>query len=231
MMQTATGDVGQRPLLNVAGRVPRTEAEGPGWRYALWVQGCPFRCPGCCNPHMLDEREVVELVEPEALAAEVLAVPEIEGLTCIGGEPFRQAAGLAEVARRVRAEGLSVMVFTGYTIERLRRAQREDFDAFLAQIDLLVDGPYVEKLHVDDRRWIGSSNQRVHFLTERYAHMKPEQGGWDGGANTIEIRLENGQISFNGFPHQSIVRLSRSRTDEEIAEATSPRREAEEKGA
>src|SRR6202008_400270 len=39
--------------LNVAQIVPYTEAEGPGRRFALWFQGCPLRCPGCCNPEML----------------------------------------------------------------------------------------------------------------------------------------------------------------------------------
>ena len=41
------------PVLSVAQIVPCTEAEGPGRRFALWFQGCPLRCPGCCNPEML----------------------------------------------------------------------------------------------------------------------------------------------------------------------------------
>src|ERR1051325_4163119 len=40
-------------ILNVAQIVPVTDAEGPGRRFALWFQGCPLRCPGCCNPEML----------------------------------------------------------------------------------------------------------------------------------------------------------------------------------
>ena len=40
-------------FLRVAQLVPCTEAEGPGRRFALWFQGCPLRCPGCCNPEML----------------------------------------------------------------------------------------------------------------------------------------------------------------------------------
>src|SRR5947208_855180 len=40
-------------VLSVAQVVPCTEAEGPGRRFALWFQGCPLRCPGCCNPEML----------------------------------------------------------------------------------------------------------------------------------------------------------------------------------
>jgi anaerobic ribonucleoside-triphosphate reductase activating protein len=194
-------------VLNVANRVRWTEAEGPGARYALWVQGCPLRCPGCCNPHMLEDREE-SLVGWEEVADDILSSPGIEGVTFIGGEPFWQAGALAKVAERVREAGLSVMVFTGQTIERLRRAGREDYDAFLGQIDLLIDGPFVEKLLVNDRRWIGSSNQRVHFLTDRYVGMKDERGAWDAGANTIELRMVGNEVTINGFPDADIVALS-----------------------
>jgi anaerobic ribonucleoside-triphosphate reductase activating protein len=49
---SATRDESTRTL-RVAQVVPCTEAEGPGRRFALWFQGCPLRCPGCCNPEML----------------------------------------------------------------------------------------------------------------------------------------------------------------------------------
>ena len=195
--------------LNMASWVDSTQAEGPGARFALWVQGCPLRCSGCCNPHMLEDREDT-LVPVDEIIERIVSVEGIEGLTCIGGEPFWQAGALAKVARAVRARGLSVMVFTGQTLERIRRSDDPDWAAFLAQIDLLVDGPYVQSKHVDDRRWIGSSNQRAHFLTQRYEHLREEMGGWDRGSNTIEIRMSGGEVTINGFPHESIVELSRA---------------------
>jgi len=195
--------------LNVAARVPETEAEGPGRRYALWVQGCPLRCKGCCNPHMLEDR-LATLTPTQEIIDEILATPGIEGITLIGGEPFWQAKALTEVARQVREAGLSVMVFTGMTLVYIKRQERQDWDAFLEQIDLLVDGPYIQSKHVDNRRWIGSSNQKTHFLTDRYAHMTDEEEGWDGAPNTIELRMVNGQITINGFPDESIVELSRA---------------------
>src|SRR5438270_1460276 len=104
-------------LLRVAQVVPCTEAEGPGRRFALWFQGCPLRCPGCCNPEMLpfeggQERTVAEVVaEVEAAAAE----HGVEGVTLLGGEPLAHAAGAAALARAVRQRGLTVMIFSGYT--------------------------------------------------------------------------------------------------------------------
>src|SRR5262245_54990250 len=56
------------PLLNVGLIVPRTEAEGPGVRFALWVQGCPLRCPGCCNPEMLEDKPATSLRASDVVA-------------------------------------------------------------------------------------------------------------------------------------------------------------------
>src|SRR5690606_38213583 len=105
----------------------------------------------------------------------------------LGGEPFAQAEALADVARRVREQaGLSAMVFTGYTLEQLRAAQRPDWDALLGATDLLVDGLYVREQFETRRRWIGSANQRAHFLTDRYARLADDRDGWPREGNTIE---------------------------------------------
>ena len=196
-------DAGQ--LLNVASIVHHTEAEGPGVRLALWVQGCPLRCPSCCNPHML-AFEPKQLRTVRDVVQEVLAIEGIEGITLLGGEPFSQARSLATLCQEVRAAGLSVMAFTGKTLQAIQRAQHEDWDALLAQIDLLVDGPYLQKQHSTKRRWIGSDNQQIHFLTPRYEHLSASQEGWEQEGNTLEIRLVNGQIFINGFPHEDITR-------------------------
>src|SRR5262245_2475799 len=89
--------------LNVAQIVPRTEAEGPGHRYAIWVQGCPFRCKGCCNPEML----VFEQKQSMSVGSivEDMLRHDVEGVSFLGGEPISQAASFAELAERVRAHG------------------------------------------------------------------------------------------------------------------------------
>ncbi|NCA71503.1 MAG: 4Fe-4S cluster-binding domain-containing protein, partial [Sphingobacteriia bacterium] len=40
-------------VLRLYSRIPRTRSLGPGLRFALWVQGCPLRCPGCMTPDAL----------------------------------------------------------------------------------------------------------------------------------------------------------------------------------
>lgn len=199
-----------KTLLDIAAIVPVTEAEGPGKRFAIWVQGCPFRCPGCCNPQYLPySREPSQRTTVENLVNKIAKVKvKIEGVTFIGGEPFSQAQGLTEVAAASTLQGLSVMVFTGYTFQELNDANHPEFaerQALLTHTDLLVDGRYQRENHETTRRWIGSSNQKIYFLTDRYRHLAER---WPTEGNTIEIRLVNGELTINGFPHTEITRLS-----------------------
>src|SRR5437899_1012158 len=157
-------------LLPVAQIVPCTEAEGPGVRFAVWFQGCPLRCPGCCNPEMLPFEGGTRMTIAEVLARidQAHRDHDVEGITLMGGEPLAHAAGAALLARAVRERGLSVMVFSGFTLEEARQMLDPAVNELIGQTDILVDGPYVRELPDTERRWIGSTNQRIHFLTERY---------------------------------------------------------------
>jgi len=68
---------------------------------------------------------------------------------------------------------------------------------------LLVDGPYVRERPDTKRRWIGSTNQRIHFLSDRY---RPEDPCWQQ-KNTLEIRLDAEGLSVNGFPALQAIGL------------------------
>lgn len=188
------------PVLSVAQIVPVTEAEGPGVRFALWFQGCPLRCPGCCNPEMLPFAGGTPTPLSDVLRQ--LDASGVEGITLMGGEPTAHAAGAAALARATRQRGLSVMVFTGFLLEELRARGDADIDALIDHTDIFVDGVYDRDKPDTTRRWIGSTNQRVHFLTDRY-HLDDR---WRK-ANTLEIRLINGELSVNGFPGKTAVGL------------------------
>jgi anaerobic ribonucleoside-triphosphate reductase activating protein len=185
-------------LASIAQIVTATQAEGPGRRMAVWFQGCPLRCAGCCNPEMLPF-SVGQAIDVDELVKQLLAskhARKIEGVTLLGGEPFAHAAPAALVARAAQANGLSVMIFSGYLLEDLRSRADEATQSLLAAADILVDGPYVRESPDTARRWIGSTNQRIHFLTERYRADDP---CWQA-SNTLEIRWQNGELSVNGFP-------------------------------
>lgn len=185
--------------INVAMTVPCTEAEGPGRRFALWVQGCPMRCAGCCNPEMLAFEDRA-WSSPDALLEAVLAsarAHQIEGVTFLGGEPFAQPEALAALAEGVQAHGLTVMIFSGYTLTALQRMTRPGVARLLAATDLLVDGRFEQSQLDHARRWIGSTNQRPHALTAAYRALVED---WDRSPDTLEIRVINGKLVVNGSP-------------------------------
>src|SRR3954471_11949533 len=99
-------------VLRVAQVVSCTEAEGPGRRFALWFQGCPLRCPGCCNPEMLPFAGGQTLALSAVLEQIKAAAAEqgVEGITLLGGEPLAHATAAAALARAVHLLGLTVMV-------------------------------------------------------------------------------------------------------------------------
>lgn len=190
-------------LIRVAHRVSGTLAEGPGTRTALFVQGCSIRCAGCCNP-LLFGRDGGEVLEVGALLSEVDAVRgAIEGVTLLGGEPFEQAAALASFAQGVRAMGLGVMTFTGFTLEELRTSGDPGAASLLLATDLLVDGRYDASRPETRRRWCGSTNQRFHHLSERYPRgLERVEGG--AVERTIEVRIgADASLALNGWPELS----------------------------
>lgn len=182
--------------LRIGSVTPRSAAEGPGLRFAIWAQGCTIRCPGCFNPHFwgtVGGRDV----SAEDLARQATAA-DVEGVTLLGGEPFEQAPAFAVLARKVREAGLSVMIFTGFERDFLESpAAPEGSAALLAETDLLVDGRYRADLPDHFRPWVGSTNQKFHFLTDRYRHLEeclmeiPDR---------LEVRVSPaGQIAVNGW--------------------------------
>jgi anaerobic ribonucleoside-triphosphate reductase activating protein len=190
-----------RRVLRVATIVDDTEAEGPGRRFALWVQGCTIRCPGCCNPEMF----VADGGSPmpvEEIATRLARATNVEGISILGGEPFEQAAGVAALARIVRQRGLTVMVYSGYTLAELHEQAGTNpaITQLLDQIDLLVDGRYdrerAEPPPPLGRRWLGSTNQVMHFLTTAYSPDDPQMRT----ANTVEVHWKDGRLMINGWP-------------------------------
>ena len=97
---------------------------------------------------------------------------------------------------------MTVMVFSGFTLEEARQMPDPAVNELIVLTDILVDGPYVREQPDTERRWIGSTNQRIHFLTDRY-HFDER---WRK-PNTLEVRLVNGELTVNGFPARSAVGL------------------------
>lgn len=185
--------------LSLYAKLPRTRALGPFLRFALWVQGCPFHCPGCMTP---DARPFAggETIAIDRLTDEILSVDAIEGLTVSGGEPFTQAAGLAMLVQSLRTRrDLGLILYTGYRLEDLRQMAKDEagVSALLVQIDLLIDGPYVAARN-DGAPLRGSANQRVIPLSDRYlASLRAYDRDQPRG---VELHVEIGERMLVGIP-------------------------------
>ena len=147
-------------VIRVCGIEPESIVDGPGFRYVLFVQGCPHHCHGCHNPESWAFDAGVEMTVDEVFE-QIKENPNLRGVTFSGGEPFEQADALLELAGLVKAEGLTLMSYSGYTLEELQGKNDPATDELLGMIDMLVDGRYVEAERNLTLIYRGSENQRV----------------------------------------------------------------------
>ncbi|GAX34943.1 4Fe-4S single cluster domain-containing protein [Nodularia sp. NIES-3585] len=181
--------------LNIMGYVDESEVNGPGTRAVVWVQGCPRECSGCFNPESWSFG-INQLISVDTLAENILSKPNNIGVTFSGGEPFWQAAALASLARKLKAAGLNVMSFTGFTLKQLQsESAPPDSAALLAELDILIDGPFVESLAINSpTSVVSSSNQGVNVFNPDLA----DQINW--ASDQIEIHiLKDGSRIVTGY--------------------------------
>jgi len=136
-----------------------TTVDGPGFRTSIYLAGCRHCCPGCHNPQSWDfeggmEMEIDDLME--------IVKEEDFDVTLSGGDPMNRPAVVREISRRVRSLGHHVWVYTGFTWEQIKSDSR--MLGALADVEAIVEGPYVENLRDADLRFRGSSNQRIIYL-------------------------------------------------------------------
>lgn len=184
-------------IIRLAHKADRCTVLGPGCRAVLWVQGCPFRCPGCIAPQAQPfcGGQTVSVTE---MADHLVALEDIQGLTLSGGEPMCQAPALSHLIDRVRAKrDMSVLCYTGYEFAWLMSRGTESQRQLLYRLDLLIDGEYIAERHTD-LQWRGSDNQRLHVLSPRHADLMA-----DGAERGIRVEFSlgaDGSIYWMGIP-------------------------------
>jgi anaerobic ribonucleoside-triphosphate reductase activating protein len=156
--------------MRLSGITPESLVDGPGLRYVIFTQGCTHQCPHCHNPETWDTdggeeysvKQIVRLIKQQKKTK--------QGVTFSGGEPFQQAAELAEAALAARKMNWDVVTYTGYTYEELidlinggnvGSTDADGVKALLSATDILIDGRYDHKLRSITLQFRGSSNQRV----------------------------------------------------------------------
>lgn len=142
--------------LRVLKVVDGTSVDGPGLRTSIYLAGCAHRCPGCHNPQSWDF-DGGEEVDIEVLVARI--IDNDFDVTLSGGDPLYQLDGVAELARRVKAAGKGLWCFTGFSYEQVAADAR--MARLLENVDVLVDGRFIESQRNVDLLFRGSANQRL----------------------------------------------------------------------
>ena len=153
--------------IRLYGLVTDSIVDGPGFRTAIFVQGCPYHCEGCHNPDSqpFDGGTVWRLDDVEKKFANN---PLLSGITLSGGEPAEQAGPCAELAYRAHQKGLNVWTYSGSTLEKLTERAETDADLkrLLEETDVLVDGPFILAQRSLELDFCGSKNQRLIDMKE-----------------------------------------------------------------
>ena len=174
---------------NVASINKCTEVEGPFKRLCIWFQGCDIHCEGCCNPDYQEfiPRNLMSLDDILSIIKEAQDKFGIEGVTFSGGEPSLQQ-NLPILTNKIKELGLGVISFTGHLYEQVK-------DCFEG-CDVVLDGSYKKDEKETQRRLIGSRNQRIICLTERYSDCIED---WFTNFNVkaMEVSVSN-KIIING---------------------------------
>lgn len=139
-----------------------TKTEGPFNRCCIWFQGCNLKCKGCCNKDLqpLVPNHIIEFDKLIEIIKEARDNFKIEGITLSGGEPSLQG-GLVDFNKVIRELGLGIIMFSG--------KYKEDLNQELVNsLDLLIEGPFIEKDIDSNRILLGSKNKKLTFITDRY---------------------------------------------------------------
>lgn len=132
--------------------------DGPGIRMVLWTQGCLHQCPGCHNPHTHDLKGG-KLYDVDTIISEMRESRLQSGLTLSGGEPFLQAEALLPIVKAAKQMHLNIWAYSGFTYEELWNDPVKK--KLLMELDVLVDGKFIQDQKDHRLVFKGSKNQRI----------------------------------------------------------------------
>ena len=168
---------------------------GPGKRLLLFTQGCSLRCKGCTNQHLWEFGKGIDVTIEEILNR----CTDLDGITLHGGEPLDQANVLVELIKKLKQQGKTVILFTGYIFKELNKVQKQ---AWLSS-DMVVSGRYEEEKRNIYLQFRGSTNQKVFVHKGKYKNYKVK----DGKTVALLSLNENGEMQSRGFRTKELEKL------------------------
>jgi len=179
--------------MNIAHIEKQSFIYGPGCRFVIWTQGCSIRCKGCWNQSMWNFTTKQDFAVSELFDQIIEMGKKIEGVTLLGGEPLDQYEETLTLLQLCAQAGFSTMLFTGYELQEVTQKGMSDIQKYL---DIFITGRYEEATRTLQHQWIGSTNQEIHFLSDRHADYKIKNG------NYVEVSIEeDGSLTVLGFPN------------------------------
>lgn len=150
--------------MNMAGFYDESISNGLGWRAVLFVSGCPHHCPGCHNKIAQDYNYGTKF-NKEEIMNKIMDNSILKGITISGGEPLckENMPEVLDFIKEVKQKrpNFNVWCYTGYTLEQLEDRKDPITQECLNEIDVLVDGRFVESRKDPNLKFRGSSNQRI----------------------------------------------------------------------
>lgn len=156
--------------------------DGEGCRTALFVSGCRHHCKGCFQPQTWDfnfgEKFTPEI---EDKILESMSSKHIAGITILGGEPFEpeNQHALYPFILKIKNKfpDKTIWMYSGYTFEELTNKTKSCHvknitKHILENIDVLIDGEFIENLKDLTLAYRGSSNQRIILTKESINNNK-----------------------------------------------------------
>ncbi|MDP4147317.1 MAG: anaerobic ribonucleoside-triphosphate reductase activating protein [Bacillota bacterium] len=154
--------MGYEKMVRLSGIAYESLVNGPGLRRVIFAQGCKHKCKGCFNEdtHSLEGGEFMNM---DDIIEDIKDNPFLKGVTFSGGDPWEQADKFSYMAPNIKALGLNIWCYTGYTFEYIleNKDKRAGWNELLSNIDVLVDGKFEEDKYSANLRYRGSENQRI----------------------------------------------------------------------
>lgn len=155
-------------------------ANGDGVRISLFVSGCRHKCKNCFNFEAWDFNYGNPFTDKQMKEIEDLLQPDyIDGISFLGGEPLEpeNQEGVASVIKMIKDKcpNKSIWCYSGFTWEYLNDVMLPKcphLNYILSNVDVLVDGPFVEDLKNPDLAFRGSANQRIIDCKESFKDKK-----------------------------------------------------------
>ncbi|MDR3329915.1 MAG: anaerobic ribonucleoside-triphosphate reductase activating protein [Mycoplasmataceae bacterium] len=148
--------------IRLAGIAQQSTVNGEGLRKVFFSQGCSHGCKNCFNPETwpFTGGQVFDI---DVLVQQVLAEGYLNGVTLSGGDPFQQSEAFAILSTKLKQHKINIWAYTGYTFDELLKISKSNvhIKTMLNNLDVLIDGRFVEEQKDEHLKFRGSTNQRV----------------------------------------------------------------------